>query len=64
MENFNENKKVKTFYGSGIVKIPSFPKSPEEIQKALQDIDDKRFDAFVTVGGRLGNMVFPMDPED
>lgn len=64
MENENQKQNLKKNHTSGIVRITPVTKSPEEIEKILQEIHEERFNPFVTVGGRLGNMVFPMDKDD
>ena len=59
-----KEKQTQNFYCRGIVKIKTNPKSPEEIEKAIQEMYEKRFDPFVITGGRLGNMTFPIDKDD
>lgn len=64
MGNENQKQNPKNTQINGIVRISTAPKPPEEIENRLQELDDKRFDPFVTVGGRFGNMIFPMDNND
>lgn len=63
MEELNQQAVAsKKSYSRGIVNIkPSLPKSDEEIQKALEEMHDRQFDAHVMHVGRRGNIVIPMD---
>lgn len=59
----NQNKNVIISHYNGIVRIDSVPKLPEEIEKTLQELEDRRFDPFVTVSGRMGNIIMPMEQD-
>jgi len=60
--NTKEERPKPRNYCSGIIKLPPRPpKSAEEIQAAIDEVNDRQFDPHVKHGGRNGNIVQPLD---
>ena len=52
----------KTKYCSGVLKLPPRPRmSDEEIQAAIDEVNERQFNPHVRHGGRQGNIVMPFD---
>jgi hypothetical protein len=61
-ENAETGISPKPKYYSGIVKLPPRPpKSAEEIQADIDEVNERQFNPHVKHGGRNGNIVMPLD---